>query len=135
MLIPQPTSYSTAPGHHELTAATAVHAPAEIAALLRELLSPVTGLPLPDAAAHAAELLFTLDTTETELGEEGYRLTVGDDGVRAVAGTLAGLRWAVQALRQLLPPAACGSTPPRAWPGWCRTPRSPTGPATPGAAC
>ncbi|GAA1631263.1 beta-N-acetylhexosaminidase [Catellatospora bangladeshensis] len=111
MLIPQPTSYSTAPGHHELTAATAVHAPAEIAALLRELLSPVTGLPLPDAAAHAAELLFTLDTTETELGEEGYRLTVGDDGVRAVAGTLAGLRWAVQALRQLLPPAACGSTP------------------------
>ncbi|BCJ73103.1 beta-hexosaminidase [Catellatospora sp. IY07-71] len=110
MLIPRPTSYSTAPGNHELSAASAVHAPAEIADLLRELLSPATGLPLPDAAADTAELVFTLDSADTELSDEGYRLTVDGSGVRAVAGTPAGLRWAVQALRQLLPPEACGST-------------------------
>lgn len=109
MLIPQPLSYAPAPGQRTLTPQTTVGAPTEIADLLRELLGPATGLPLADGGDDA-ELVFTLDDT-AGLGEEGYRLTVDGAGVRAVAGTLAGLRWAVQALRQLLPPQAYAAAP------------------------
>ncbi|WP_155372321.1 beta-N-acetylhexosaminidase [Catellatospora vulcania] len=109
MLIPQPLSYAPAPGQRTLGPQTTVHAPAEIAELLRELLGPATGLPLADGDG-AAELVFVLDGT-TGLGDEGYRLTVDDTGVRAVAGTLTGLRWAVQSLRQLLPPQAYAAAP------------------------
>jgi hexosaminidase len=45
---------------------------------------------------------------DAELGDEGYRLTVNDDGVFAAARSEAGLRWAVQTIRQLGPsPAHC----------------------------
>lgn len=42
---------------------------------------------------------------DPELGAEGYRLRIGPQGIHA-AGSEAGLRWAVQTLRQLLPPVA-----------------------------
>ncbi|MEU8007986.1 beta-N-acetylhexosaminidase [Catellatospora sp. NPDC049111] len=109
MLIPQPVSYAPAEGRLTLTPRTAVSAPAEIAALLRELIGPATGLPLADGGDDA-ELVFALDDT-AGLGAEGYRLIVDGTGARAVAGTLTGLRWAVQALRQLLPPQAYAATP------------------------
>ncbi|MBV1851632.1 beta-N-acetylhexosaminidase [Catellatospora tritici] len=107
MLIPQPTSYASRPGGWTLTADTAVDAPAEIAALLRELLTPATGLPLPDGPG---ELRFTLGGA-AHLGDEGYTLIVDETGVHATAASLAGLRWAVQALRQLLPVAAYATEP------------------------
>ncbi|GHJ49520.1 beta-hexosaminidase [Catellatospora sp. TT07R-123] len=107
MLIPQPTSYVSHPGAWTLTAGTAVEAPAEIAALLRELLTPATGLPLPDGPGG---LVFTVDPA-ADLGAEGYTLTVDGSGARATAATLAGLRWAVQTLRQLLPVAAYAAQP------------------------
>lgn len=49
-------------------------------------------------------LTFTL-VDDPELGAEGYRLRIGARGVCAT-GSEAGLRWAVQTLRQLLPPVA-----------------------------
>lgn len=132
MLIPQPTSYQPAAGQRTLTARSTVDAPAEIAGLLRELLGPATGLPLPARTAGpnaatpdvpaaaavapgaaeepAADLVFQLDGA-AGLGEEGYRLTVDGSGVHAVAGTLTGLRWAVQTLRQLLPVEAYAPAP------------------------
>ncbi|NUT35280.1 MAG: beta-N-acetylhexosaminidase [Hamadaea sp.] len=113
-LVPRPTHLTTAPGALELTEATAVAAPAGVLALLRELLTPATGLPFPEAAgAGPGVLSFALSTEPAdlaELGDEGYRLSVADGGLRAVATTETGLLWAVQTLRQLLAPEAYAPT-------------------------
>ena len=113
MLIPQPRSATYGPGSFTLTERSTVDAPAEIAELLRELIGPATGLPLPDHPAlvgapysapgdNKVPLQFTVDPG-LGLGAEGYRLRVDESGVRASATNLAGLRWAAQTLRQLLP--------------------------------
>jgi hexosaminidase len=54
-------------------------------------------------------------------GDEAYELTVFRDGLSAVAAGVAGLRWAVQAYRQLLPPAIVSRTVqrPSVWPAPC----------------
>ena len=41
-----------------------------------------------------------------EFGPEGYQLIVDDDGITFLTGTLTGLFYAEQTLKQLLPPAA-----------------------------
>jgi hexosaminidase len=113
MLVPAPTSSTPGEGAFTLTSGTAVHAPdaPEIAELLRELLSVPTGLAFPAAAAPGeGTIALLVDPDDTELGAEGYRLTVTTAGVTASAAGLAGLRWAVQALRQLLPPEAFART-------------------------
>ncbi len=97
-----------AAGHFVLTADTTLSAPAEIADLLRELLTPATGLPL--TSAPGGPVRFGL-ADDPELGAEGYRLTVTPDGITATAAELAGLRWAVQTLRQLLPAEAYAAGP------------------------
>ncbi|MFI5839917.1 beta-N-acetylhexosaminidase [Catenuloplanes sp. NPDC051500] len=125
MLIPRPVSISDSSGSFALTPATAIHAPdaPEVAALLRELLTPVTGLPLPDAAGAGANTIALLvDPGAADLGAEGYRLDVARTGVTAVATGDAGLRWAVQALRQLLPVEAFAPGPVAA--AWTVTPVS-----------
>lgn len=86
-----------------LTAGATLDAPAAIAGLLRELIGPATGLPLPPAAGPGAAAVTFSFVDDPTLGDEGYRLTVTPDGVRVRAHTDAGLRWAVQTLRQLLP--------------------------------
>jgi hexosaminidase len=112
MLIPLPRSYAPSGDGFTLTAATGVHAPEapEVAALVRELLTPATGLPLPDAGSADGALAFRLDPAGG-LGAEGYRLVVTPSGVLATAGEVAGLRWAVQSLRQLLPPQVYAPAP------------------------
>jgi hexosaminidase len=110
-LVPRPVQLAALPGELTLTSATGVDAPPAIAALLRELLTPATGLPVPTAAGPAPQVLSFRLAADPDLGAEGYRLSVGDGGVTAVAATEAGLRWAVQTLRQLLPPEAYASQP------------------------
>jgi hexosaminidase len=85
-LVPNPTSLRVLPGRYPLGDAP-LHAPEPIAELVREVLPTGIGG------------TFTV-VDDPALGSEGYRLTVGTDGVRA-AGTETGLRWAVQTLRQL----------------------------------
>src|SRR5207248_10929106 len=99
-LLPRPTRYSARDGHFTIRPGCGVRAPEPIAELVRELLGPATGFGFPQGDPG---LTFTV-TEEPELSAEGYRLTVTPDGVRAY-GTEAGLRWAVQTLRQLLPDA------------------------------
>ena len=99
-LLPRPTRYVPRDGHFALRPDTGLSAPEPVAGLVRELLGPATGFGFPQGDPG---LSFTA-TEEPELGAEGYRLTVTPDGVRAY-GTEAGLRWAVQTLRQLLPDA------------------------------
>ncbi|GIH19086.1 beta-N-acetylhexosaminidase [Rugosimonospora africana] len=97
-IVPKPISLSARDGAFTLTENTPLHAPEALADLVRELLGPATGFRFAPGSG-GIELDVIDDST---LGAEGYRLVVTPDGVRA-AGTEAGLRWAVQTLRQLLP--------------------------------
>lgn len=84
-MIPAPTSIVTSPG--ELDPASSPYSgPAEISELLAELGMPVFG--------RWSEV--------DDHGDEGYLLRVSQDGLE-VRGRLAGLRWAVQTLRQWVP--------------------------------
>lgn len=85
------------------------------AALLRELLAPATGLPLPATAD--GPVAFALDPALTAFGREGYGLTITPDAVLLYAADPTGLLRGVQTLRQLLPPDALAGRPVRgvAW--------------------
>jgi hexosaminidase len=111
MLVPSPRTVIPGTGHFVLTADTSLHAPTAIAALLRELLSPATGLPLAAADAPGPNTVaFTVDD-DASLGDEGYQLVVTTSGIEARAHGEAGLRWAAQTLRQLLPVQAYAAEP------------------------
>ncbi|GAA3624697.1 beta-N-acetylhexosaminidase [Lentzea roselyniae] len=71
------------------------------ARLLRTLLRPATGLPLPIAGV--GQVVIALDAKLVGLGTEGYALTVNEHGVLLRAATAAGLAHGVQTIRQLLP--------------------------------
>ncbi|RMI37944.1 beta-N-acetylhexosaminidase [Streptomyces triticirhizae] len=92
-LVPRPHSLRVRPGEFWTVGPEAgVSGPVEVAALARESLD-LTG------SGPGVELSLADDSG---LGDEGYRLTVDDNGARAVAATATGLVWAVQTLRQLL---------------------------------
>jgi hexosaminidase len=105
-LVPAPISLSALDGAFTLDESTPLRAPEALADLVRELLGPATGYRF--APGPGGIELDVID--EGTLGAEGYRLTVAPDGIRA-AGTEAGLRWAVQTLRQLLPMEIFSSQP------------------------
>lgn len=103
-LLPRPTQIDVRAGSFTLDSDTAVRVSPQAAPalqLLRELLNPATGLPLP--ASSTGSLTLDLDVELTGLGAEGYELTVDTDRVLLRAAALAGLRHGAQTLRQLLP--------------------------------
>ena len=113
-LVPRPTKISPRPGHFTLGHDTAVRVTrgAEAAAeLLRALLVPATGLPLPDSAA--GQFVLALDPQLGGLGAEGYGLTIGPHAVLLRAGNLTGLLRGIQTVRQLLPAATLSENPAR----------------------
>src|SRR5262245_34272325 len=97
-LVPEPTSLSVGDGSFTMSATTTLAAPGPVAELVRSLLGPATGFSFPEGTG-GIELT---EVADAALGTEGYRLSVTPDGIRA-SGPVAGLRWAVQTLRQLLP--------------------------------
>ncbi|KIF71469.1 beta-hexosaminidase [Streptomyces sp. AcH 505] len=118
-LVPRPTHLGTLPGRFTLDAHTAVRAApggaTAAATLLRTLLAPATGLPLP--ASDDGRVVLVVDPALGGLGDEGYGLTVGTDAVLLRAARPAGLLRGIQTIRQLLPPQALSDTPVRgtAW--------------------
>ncbi|MFH8935530.1 beta-N-acetylhexosaminidase [Streptomyces griseosporeus] len=106
-LLPRPTRLSLRSGHFTLDTGTAVRTTpgAEAAAdLLRDLLTPATGLPLPPSPS--GDITLAVDPQLRGLGQEGYGLTVADRSVLLRAAHPTGLLRGVQTLRQLLPEQA-----------------------------
>ncbi|MFE9836761.1 beta-N-acetylhexosaminidase [Streptomyces sp. NPDC005551] len=113
-LVPAPLRLSRSSGTFTLDERTAIRATpgaGPAAALLRTLLAPATGLPLP--LAPDGRIVLVLEPGLTGLGAEGYGLTVSGETVLLRAAGVAGLRHGVQTLRQLLPVAVLGTEPVR----------------------
>lgn len=108
-IVPAPSRVIQDEGEFVLTPATvvvAVSAAAEVAGLFAEQIAPATGFTLPVVDASEGDrpvITFVLDEAAA-LGAEGYRLTVTPSRVTARAAQPAGLFYAAQSLRQLLPP-------------------------------
>lgn len=107
-IIPRPLSLELGTGGFQLGPDATIGAPTPTnaaASLLAQYLRPSTGFDLPITAGPGS-IRFEHDATLAEaLGPEGYELTSSPQGVVIVAAEDLGLLWAVQTLRQLLPPA------------------------------
>jgi hexosaminidase len=109
-VIPRPVRLTPAAGHFTLTARTVVWTDTASAALGHQLvraLEPATGFALAVASggtAPASGIVLHLDPALDSLGAEGYVLEVTPTRVLARAAGPAGLFYAVQTVRQLLPP-------------------------------
>jgi hexosaminidase len=109
-LIPLPQSVVPAEGYFRLTAATRVDVAAELDAVTERQLSAlrqVTGFGFePDAARATLRVFVTAN-----LPPEGYRLGIAVEGIAIEAADEAGVFYAFQTLRQLLPSSVQGSSP------------------------
>lgn len=117
-IIPRPAEMQVKEGEFAFSDRTRVVAGGEAAAEARKLidaLEPALGrrLELEPGAADARNAIWLrIDRTlQRELGAEGYRLRVKPDSIDMAAAEPAGLFYAVQTLRQLLPPAVYSSAP------------------------
>jgi hexosaminidase len=112
-VIPLPQKIERRDGAFQLTANTRVYADYDSRAtgdFLTQRLRPSTGLPLNagvkffGSATVSGGILLTTKNADTNLGPEGYELTVATNSVVIRAPTQAGLFYGVQTLLQLLPP-------------------------------
>ncbi|HET8764095.1 MAG TPA: beta-N-acetylhexosaminidase [Rhodanobacter sp.] len=108
-IIPAPQSLALAAGNLHLTGAVNVTTDAGAPNARRALDAALSGVGLATSAPAAPRLQLRL-VNDSALGDEGYRLTI-DDGITLAARTDAGLFYAVETLRQLLPapPVAAGT--------------------------
>ena len=111
-VVPLPTKLTAGTGTFTITASTPIVADTGLLAQARQLarlLTPATGFDLDvstGAAPKAPHIAFSLQKAlVTALGDEGYQLDVTPKGVAIRAAHPAGAFYAVQTLRQLLPPA------------------------------
>lgn len=101
-LIPWPRSFSVGPGRFQVTDALVVEAPDVLFDLTaREIWGwGVRVLPAGGAVEGSRMRVETDDT----VAAEGYELRVAEDGIRIRGGDAAGVFYALQTLKQLLPP-------------------------------
>ena len=108
-LIPRPVSVTTQAGRFTLGPRTVIWADRASGSVARQLagyLEPATGFTLRvqiGGAVPPAAIALRRDAALARLGAEGYSLTVRPSGVVARAPEAAGLFYAVQTIRQLLP--------------------------------
>lgn len=103
-IIPAPVSALPSEGEFVITESTRISAVGDAipeAEFLAKALRPATGYELP--VGSEGEIKLELDSRHRDLGPEGYRMSVGDEGIRIMAAHRAGLFYGGQTLRQLLP--------------------------------
>src|SRR5690242_2383664 len=116
-VIPQPVKVTERTGRFTITARTAAWADAAsepIAQQFVRYLEPATGFTLrvrTGGTPPAGSVAFIRDRALAKLGDEGYTLDVKPGRVVARAPGLAGLFYAVQTMRQLLPPEVFRDAP------------------------
>ncbi|MFA6107420.1 MAG: beta-N-acetylhexosaminidase [Candidatus Latescibacterota bacterium] len=128
-LIPWPVALEYGQGEFTFTSDSLIatdEASRSTAAQLVAFLQPATGFApriAPDAGNAGSSIVLSQDQSLTGLGTEGYRLVVTPEQIRLTAPTQAGLFYAVQTLRQLLPPPIFSSAVVRgaAWTVPCVT--------------
>ncbi len=109
-VIPQPVKVTGRPGHFTVTPRTVIQTDAASAAIGRQFaryLEPATGFTLRvhrGGAPPPGSIAFQRDRTLNRLGPEGYILDIRPSRIVARAPELAGLFYAAQTMRQLLPP-------------------------------
>ncbi len=107
-LIPYPVSVIGGNGAFEITSDTRILVgygeAGPIGDYLAARLNAATGFDLEVAVDDTSSGDIVLAVAETELGSEGYELSVSPEGILLVASDPDGLFWGVQTLRQLLPP-------------------------------
>jgi hexosaminidase len=115
-IVPRPARLTRSAGRYELTARSIIWTDEASVSLGRQLaryLEPATGLSLDVRSvgdAPAGAIVLKRDSSLARLGGEGYRLDVTPSGVIARAAQPAGLFYAIQTIRQLLPPAIFADT-------------------------
>ena len=111
-VIPRPAVMRSLEGVFTITQDTTIHADGDsrdTASRFVEQLRPAMGFPLV-LQAHdgnrneSSAIILSLDAGCEELGDEGYALRVTPDRIDITARTTAGVFYACQTLRQLLPP-------------------------------
>jgi hexosaminidase len=109
-VIPQPVRLASSPGAFVITAGAVIATDAatrDVGYALADYVLPATGHRLSVRASSGGSgrtISIRTDTALARLGEEGYRLVVRPTGVTIRAFKPAGAFYAVQTLRQLLPP-------------------------------
>ena len=120
-IIPQPLSMIPSKGIFKLSALTTIQTNTAdsdlraIAQMLSDNIYRFTKLRLAikksGGKTHGNAIFLQLSKHDA-LGNEGYRLAVGDDGINLTATTPHGLFYATETLVQLLPPGFTGNTVP-----------------------
>lgn len=121
-LLPQPVNVVREAGYFRLSQDTMIITDQEtrsIGVLLANMLAPALGFLLsvvPDERLHLPTISLGIDAQLAHLGQEGYRLVVTAGQVTLRAAHPAGVFYATQTLRQLLPFEIFSSTPvSRTW--------------------
>ena len=108
-VIPRPSTVTPHVGHFDITPQTVIWTDAGGAAVGHQLaryIEPATGFRFAvrtGGSPPARAIVLRLDPSLARLGSEGYTLDIRADGVTARAAEPAGLFYAVQTIRQLLP--------------------------------
>ncbi len=120
-LIPKPVSVTATNSSFEITAKSAIYVQGNSEELLKigqslaDKLNPATGFNIAVKATEAepkkGNIYLTLSSADSELGEEGYILTITEKLVKLEANQPAGLFRGVQTLRQLFPAAVEAGAP------------------------
>ncbi len=115
-LLPRPMQLEQREGVWRLTEQTRVvadEAAADEGRKLALVLSDALGraLSLVSSGGGREDITLVLDNSRADLGEEGYEIMISPAGVRMTAATPAGLFYAGQTFRQLLPAVALRDAP------------------------
>lgn len=108
-IIPQPSQVELYQGNYTLSSTTTLVCPSgafTVAVYLAAQLRPSTGYELPirvDASPRVGDIVLELKADDPALGTEGYELLATPELVTLRAPANAGLFYAVQTLRQMLP--------------------------------